>query len=52
LVAEELQKAVDSYNNTENFEVYNRLFREGMAFEIAFFTSAVGKTLTDTVEGA
>ncbi|KAI1119481.1 hypothetical protein F5Y14DRAFT_395473 [Nemania sp. NC0429] len=36
-----------AYNNSLTFAAYNILFREGLRFEIAFFESAIGKTLAD-----
>ncbi|KAK5989816.1 hypothetical protein PT974_08077 [Cladobotryum mycophilum] len=35
-----LQDKVELHNNTETFEIYNRIFREAMALEMAFLESA------------
>lgn len=46
---ERLQTPVELYNNSVSFEAYNILFRQGMAFEIAFFESAIGKHPNDSL---
>ncbi|KAI1370065.1 hypothetical protein F4677DRAFT_451765 [Hypoxylon crocopeplum] len=43
--SEMLENEVQYHNNSETFMVYNKLFREGMLFEIAFFESAIGREL-------
>lgn len=44
-----LQTSANLYNNSVTFETYNALFRQGMAFEIAFFESAIGKHPNDSL---
>ncbi|OTA89992.1 hypothetical protein M434DRAFT_398311 [Hypoxylon sp. CO27-5] len=43
--SEKLESELQFYNNSKTFETYNRLFREGMLFEIDFFNSAIGRKL-------
>ncbi|GAP91543.1 putative TENA THI-4 family protein [Rosellinia necatrix] len=47
-MSEELEKELPFSNNSRTFPIYNQLFRQGLRFEIAFFESAIGKTLNDT----
>ncbi|KAI1639313.1 hypothetical protein F4809DRAFT_657806 [Biscogniauxia mediterranea] len=47
-MSKRFEDSLKLFNNSETFPLYNRLFRQGLRFEIAFFESAMGKSLKDT----
>ncbi|KAI1086129.1 hypothetical protein F5B19DRAFT_498647 [Rostrohypoxylon terebratum] len=50
-ISEDLEPWKDLYVNNETFAHYNQLFREAIQFEIAFFESAMNRTLADVCDG-
>ncbi|XDG01578.1 hypothetical protein ABKA04_001193 [Annulohypoxylon sp. FPYF3050] len=46
-ISKQLEAGKNLYVDNQTFPRYSQLFREAMQFEIAFFESAVGKTLSD-----
>ncbi|KAI0903355.1 hypothetical protein F4823DRAFT_635946 [Ustulina deusta] len=44
-MSRQFEEAIKLNKSSESFEVYSRLFRQGLRFEVAFFESAINKTL-------
>ncbi|KAI1493562.1 hypothetical protein F5X96DRAFT_687402 [Biscogniauxia mediterranea] len=47
-MSERFEASLELFNNSETYPLYNRLFRQALRFETAFFESAMGKSLKDT----